>query len=179
MSANWREAPPAPARSPFQRAIATGARLAAAGRRRGAAGLASRCGVRYCSTTPGCCGMSAFAIRNGWADGVLRPAFCPEGLPQALNRPGVQLRHARFVDANLRANLLHRCLTIIVEADHLALARRERGDRRTNAVAYFLLFVGLVWRLRLGRNQRGRERGAVDVDSRRERRRGVVGVVAD
>jgi hypothetical protein len=48
-----------------QRAAATaGARRTTVARRRGATFVVSAGGVRYCSTTPGWCGISAFAIRS-------------------------------------------------------------------------------------------------------------------
>ena len=42
----------------------------------------------------------------------------------------MQLRNARFVDAQLRANFLHRDFAVVVEANHAALARRQRFRSR-------------------------------------------------
>ena len=69
-----------------------------------------------------------------------------QSAPSALRRrwigARVQLRDARFVDADLGADLLHRRFGVVVERDHPALARRQRGDRGADAVADFLLFEG-------------------------------------
>ena len=93
-----------------------------------------------------------------------------ERLLQALDRARVQLRHARFVDADLRADLLHRRFGVVVEADHLALARRQRRDRRADAVAHFGVFVGLVRRDAAPTARAPAAAGAVDVLAGRERR---------
>ena len=111
--------------------------------------------------------------------GFRRRALGAERLAQALHRARVQLRDARFVDADLRANLLHRRFGVVVHADHLALARRQRRDRGADAIAHFALLVGLVGRLRLGRHERRRQRRAVDVLASRERRRRFDRVDAD
>src|SRR5262249_7489003 len=49
------------------------------------------------------------------------------------NGARVKLGDARFVHADLRADLLHRRVLIVVEADDLLLAGRQRFDRRTDA----------------------------------------------
>ena len=124
--------------------------------------------------------MSAFAIRSrphralerqhGRADRLGR-AVSAECLPQTLHGARVQLRDARFVHADLRANLLHRRFAVVVEPDHLALARRQRRNGGADAVADFLLFVRPVGRLWLGGHERRRQRRAVDVLAGRQRRR--------
>jgi len=43
---------------------------------------------------------------------------------EAADGARVQLRDARFVDADLGANLLHRGFLVVVETDHLLLAGR-------------------------------------------------------
>src|SRR5207249_154753 len=45
---------------------------------------------------------------------------------QPLDGARVQLRHARFVHANLGANLLHRHVAVVIKANHFTLARRQR-----------------------------------------------------
>jgi len=44
---------------------------------------------------------------------------------EAADGTRVQLRDARLVDADLGADLLHRRLLVVIEADHLLLARRQ------------------------------------------------------
>jgi len=61
----------------------------------------------------------------------------------------VKLRDARFIDADFGADLLHRRLTVVVEADDFLFARRQRRDRGADAVFGFLTFVGFVRLLRL------------------------------
>ena len=108
-----------------------------------------------------------------------RRALGAERLAQALDGARVQLRDARFVDADLRADLLHRRFGVVVEADDLALARRQRRDRGANAVAHLALLVRRVGRRRLRRHERRRQRRAVDVLAGRQRRRRLDGVDAD
>ena len=112
-------------------------------------------------------------------DRRLRGAFGAECFAQPLHSARVQLRDARLVDADLRANLLHRRFAVVVEADHLAFARRQRGDGGADAVAHLLLLVRLVGRRRLGGHERGRQRGPVDVLPCRQRRRRFDRVDAD
>ena len=70
-------------------------------------------------------------------DRLLGEALGAERLLQPLNGARVELRDARFVDADLGADLLHRRFAVVVEADDLALARRQRRDRGADAVAHF------------------------------------------
>jgi len=56
----------------------------------------------------------------------------------------MQLRDARLVDADLSANLLHRRLAIVVEADDLLFAGRQRGDCGTHSFLGLLPLVGFV-----------------------------------
>ena len=81
-----------------------------------------------------------------------------ERIAESANGARMQLRDARFVDADLGADLLHRRLAVVVEADDLLLAGRQRGDRGTHPLLGFLPLVGFVWLLGLGGNQRGRQR---------------------
>ncbi len=67
-----------------------------------------------------------------------------ERIAQPANRPRVELRDARFVDANLGADLLHRDFAVVVEADHFALAPRQRLNRGAHAVACLGFLVGGV-----------------------------------
>jgi len=89
---------------------------------------------------------------------------------QALNGPRVQLRNPRFVDANLGANLLHRDLVVVVEAEDALVARRQRRDRHAHAVANLALLAETIRRRALGRRQHGRQRRLVGPLGRRERR---------
>jgi len=61
---------------------------------------------------------------------------------QTPNCPRMKLGDARLVDADLRADLLHRGVLVVIEADDLLLAGRQRFDRRTDSVLGFCLFVG-------------------------------------
>jgi len=87
----------------------------------------------------------------------------PERVAQAANGARVELRDARFVDADLGADLLHRRLTVVVEANHLLFARRQRRNRGADPLLRFLPLVGFVGLLRLRRNQRRGQRGLVEV----------------
>ena len=75
----------------------------------------------------------------------------------------MQLRDARFVDADLGADLLHRRLAVVVEADHFLLAGRQRGNRGADALLGLLPLVGVVGLLGFGRNQRRRQRRFVEI----------------
>jgi len=68
----------------------------------------------------------------------------PERVTEAANGASVQLRDARLVDADLSANLLHRRLAVVVEADDLLLAGRQRGDGGTHPILGLLPLVGFV-----------------------------------
>jgi len=82
----------------------------------------------------------------------------------------VQLRDARFVDAELGADVLHRHFVVVVERDHALLARRQRGDGVADAVLHLVALVLHVGALRLrGHEHRGQLR-LVDVLRAREGR---------
>jgi len=104
--------------------------------------------------------------------GDLLRAHLAERLAQAPDRARVQLGDARFVHANLCANLPHCHFAVIVEADHFALAPRERLNRGTDAVTCFTSFVRAIGRLGLRGHERRRQRRFVDVLAGGERRRG-------
>jgi len=93
--------------------------------------------------------------------------FCRGGrakrVAQTTNGSRVQLRHARFVDANLGANLLHRGFGVIVEADDLLLPRRQRCNGVADALADFLALVRGVRLFGLGRNEHRGQRGLVEI----------------
>ena len=95
------------------------------------------------------------------------------------DRPRVQLRDARLVDANLGADLLHRDVAIVVKRNDLLLAGRQRPDRGAHLVLHFAALVGGVRCLGLGRHQRSRQTRFVDGLAGGERRRGFDGVDAD
>jgi len=86
-----------------------------------------------------------------------------ECVAQPANGARVELRDARFVHADLGANLFHGGLTVVIEADDLLLARRQRGDRLADALLDLLALVGFVGLFRLRRNQRRRQRRLVEV----------------
>ena len=102
---------------------------------------------------------------------LARAAVGAERLAKPLHGARVQLRDARLVDTDLDADLLHRRFGVVVHPDHFALARRQRGDGRANAIAHFALLERLVRRLRFRRHECRRKRCAVDVFSCGERRR--------
>jgi len=91
----------------------------------------------------------------------------------------VELRHARLVDADLGADLLHRGLAVVIEADHFLLALGQRGDRSFDARARLLALVRAVGLLGLGGNQRGRQRSLLEVLVVGQRRGGFDRVDAD
>ena len=91
----------------------------------------------------------------------------------------MQLRDARFVHAQLGADVLHRHFVVVVEGDHPLLARRQRRNCVADAVAHFLAFVFEIRTLRLRRHQHRRQLRLVDGVGVRERRRGFDGVDAD
>jgi len=100
-------------------------------------------------------------------------------LLEALHGAGMQLRHARLVHADLGADLLHRHLAEVVEADDLAFARRQRVDRGAHALADFGGLVHAVGRRRLWRQHHGGEHVLVGHVVRRERRGRLDRVDAD
>jgi len=57
-----------------------------------------------------------------------------ESVLETTNGPGVQLGDAGFVDTDLVPDLLHRRLLVVIEADHLLLAWRKRGDGSAYAI---------------------------------------------
>ena len=87
----------------------------------------------------------------------------------------MQLRHARLVHANLRADLLHGDVAVVVKANHLALARRQRSDRGLHALLDFEPLVGGVRRFRLRRHQGGGQARFVHVFAGGQRRGGFDG----
>jgi len=101
-----------------------------------------------------------------------------EGFLQSANRPRMQLRHARFVDADLLANLLHRRLLVVVEADDLLFPWRQRRDSRANTVRRLRTLVRGIGTLGLGGDQRLRNRRFVVIVVICERRRRFNGVDA-
>ena len=111
--------------------------------------------------------------------GDLLRVHVAERVAQTADGARVQLRHARFVDADLGADVLHRHFAVVVEADHLALAPGQRLNRGAHAIARLAAFVGRVGRLRLGRHQRRRQRALVHVLAGVERRRRLDGVDAN
>ena len=103
-----------------------------------------------------------------------------ERITQPADGARVQLRHARFVDAKLRANLLHRDFAVVVEA-------RSRGARvpaafesrpRTRSLTSLRSYAR-SGPLRLRRHEHGGQLRFVDVLAARERRGGFDGVDAD
>ena len=91
----------------------------------------------------------------------------------------MQLRDARLVYADFRADLLHRHFAVVIEADDLALAPRQRLNCHADALTGFGLFVGGVGSVGFGRHERGRQRAFVHVLAGGERRRRFDGVDAD
>jgi len=86
-----------------------------------------------------------------------------ERVAQTPDGARVQLRDARLVDADLGANLLHRRLAVVIEADDFLLTRRERRDRRAHACLRLLALVGAIGLLGLGGNQCRRQRRFVQM----------------
>jgi len=75
----------------------------------------------------------------------------------------VQLRHAGFVHADLLANLLHRRLLVVVEADDFLLTRRKGRDGGADTIRRLRPFVRRIRPLRLRRDQRFRYGRLVEV----------------
>jgi len=111
--------------------------------------------------------------------GLRRSHRIAERLAQTADGAGVQLRHSRFVDADLLPDLLHRDLSVVVEADHLALARGQRRDRAPHAFPHFGLLVRHVRPLRLRWHEHGGQRPVVAVIGSGEGRGGFDRVDAD
>jgi len=86
-----------------------------------------------------------------------------ERVTQPADGAGVELRHAGFVDADLGADLLHRRLLVVVEADDLLLAGRERLDRRLDPAPRVFALERHIRPLRLGGDQSRRQRRFVEV----------------
>jgi hypothetical protein len=68
----------------------------------------------------------------------------------------MQLRDARLVHTQFRADLLHRHLTVVVEGDDALLARRQRFDGATHTFTDFALLVGEIGALGFGRHEHRR-----------------------
>src|SRR5262249_48470551 len=129
----------------------------------------------YGSTTAGAFGSAA--ATDGRAAFVITGFFAAKSIssrfllatvslvmsPRASRRPRVARPPARFVHADLGADLLHRHFAVVVEADHLPLAPRQRLNRRTHAIARLGALVGGIRRLGLRGHQRGRQRAFVEV----------------
>jgi len=98
---------------------------------------------------------------------------------QSLHGAGVQLRHARLVHADVRADALHRDLAEVVEADDAALARRQLRDGRAHALPHVLVLVQPIGRRWLRRHQHGRQHRLVAGLVDRQRRRRLDRVDAD
>jgi len=105
--------------------------------------------------------------------------FPAERFAHALDGAGVQLRHARFVDAQLRTNVLHGHFVVVVEGHHPLFARRQRGNGVADAGLHFIALVLHVRALRLGGHHHGGQLRLIHVLSARERRGGFNGVDAD
>ncbi len=91
----------------------------------------------------------------------------------------MELGDTRLVDANLGANLLHRRLAVIVETDHLLLARRQRRDGRAHALTRLCPLVRGVRLFGFRRNQGLGKRRFVEVLVVGERGRRLNGVDAN
>jgi len=102
-----------------------------------------------------------------------------ERLAQPLNRSRVQLRHPRLVHPQLGADLLHRHLAVVVEPDQLALAGRQRRDGGADAIVDLGARVRRIRSLGLGGDERGWQRGFVEVIGGGERRGGFDRVDAE
>jgi len=98
---------------------------------------------------------------------------------EAADGARVQLRDTRLVDADLGANLLHRGLLVVVEADHLLLAGRQRCNRRLHPLLDVFTLERHIGTLGLGGDERRRQRRFVEVFVVGERRGGFDGVDAD
>ncbi len=99
-----------------------------------------------------------------------------ERVTQAANRSRVQLRDARLIDADLRTDLLHRRLAVVVKADDLLLTGGQRGNGGADSFLRLLPLVGVIRLLRFRRDQRGRQRRFVKVLVVGQRRCGLDGV---
>ncbi len=91
----------------------------------------------------------------------------------------MQLRHAGFVHADLGADLLHRDFAVVVKADDLTLAPRQRLNRNPDTIARFDLFVRGVGRVGLRGDEYGGQTRLVEMLTRGERRRRFDGVDAN
>ena len=111
--------------------------------------------------------------------GNLLRVHVAERVLQAADGAGMELRHARFVDPDLGANLLHRRFAVVVHADHAPLAGRQRLDRRAHVVAHLGLLVSGVRRVGLRGDERRGQRAIVGVLTAGERRSRFDGVDAD
>ena len=108
--------------------------------------------------------------------GTERRAECVRGevrsqpLPQAPNGAGVELRDARLVHPDLRSDLLHREVAVVVAPDDRALPPRQSGDGDPNAPTDLGALAHLVRCGWLGGHQHRRKVGAIDRLGRGERR---------
>jgi len=91
----------------------------------------------------------------------------------------MQLRHARFVHAELGANLFHRDFAVVVERDHAALAHRQGFDRAAHALTHFGALVRQIGTLGLGRHQDGGQLRLVQVIAAQQRRGRLDGLDAN
>jgi hypothetical protein len=88
----------------------------------------------------------------------------------------MQLGDARFVHADLGSYLLHGGLAVVIEANHLLFARRQRCNGRADTVFGFLALICGIWLFGFGRNQCGWQRRLVEmlvVGKRRRRFNGI------
>ena len=106
------------------------------------------------------------------------PAAVPSrrAVAQPPDGAGVQLRDPRFVHADFRADFLHRHFAIVIEADRLPLAHRQRRNRGVHPVACFRFLMPVVGSIGFGRHEgsAGSFRRSVR-RSPRQRRRGFDG----
>jgi hypothetical protein len=69
--------------------------------------------------------------------GFSRRHYAGQRLAESADCSRMKLRYPRFVDADLGADLFHRGLLVIVEADDFLLARGQRLNRRADAIFGF------------------------------------------
>jgi len=91
----------------------------------------------------------------------------------------MQLRHTGLVDANFASDLLHRRFAVVVAADDLLFAWRQRGDGGTHADTDLLAFERDVSLFGLGWDQCLRQRRLINVIVIGDRRSGLNGLDAD
>jgi hypothetical protein len=81
----------------------------------------------------------------------------------------MQLRHARLVDSERRADVFHRDLAVVVHRNHALFAGWQRANRLANAIAHFVALELHIWTLRLGGDH---DRGQVRFVNTLDRREG-------